>query len=161
MPHTHSWTATAPCSANQSYRNHQKAFESFHTNQRRSRSERARFRLLANGKTAGSAEKEAERRKKEQGRSTYSPQSYKELLQDAVQSIECALDDGVKRMEVDFPTLSGDSERLSPLTSLHMASVLYTAPQQQMDPQNCPCPWLQSCPTDVPFARTCRLQIGI
>lgn len=50
------------------------------------------------------------RREKEQGRSTYSPESYKELVGDAVESVCYALDDGVKRLEVDFPTLTGDSE---------------------------------------------------
>lgn len=69
-------------------------------------------KATAKAKTAESDQKAAKRREKEQGRSTYSPQSYKELLEDAVQSVEYALEDGVKRMEVDFPTLSGDSESL-------------------------------------------------
>ena len=58
--------------------------------------------------------KAARREAKEQGRSTYSPQSYKELVKDAVESIEYALDDGETRMEVDFPTLSGDSKPFLP-----------------------------------------------
>ena len=74
-------------------------------------------KLFARADTAEAEQKAARRRQKERGRSTYSPQSYKELLQDAVQSIEYALEDSVKRMEVDFPTLSGDSEQ--PPADLH------------------------------------------
>ena len=63
---------------------------------------------------AGAAQLDAKavrRREKEKGRQTYSPASYKELLVDAVESVEYALEDGVTRLEVDFPTLaSGDSE---------------------------------------------------
>ena len=65
---------------------------------------------------AGAAQLDAtavRRREKEKGRQTYSPASYKELLVDAVESVEYALEDGVTRLEVDFPTLSsGDSESL-------------------------------------------------
>ena len=53
------------------------------------------------------------RREKEEGRSTYRPESYKELVSHAVESIDYALEDGCKRMEVDFPTLAGDSKTLS------------------------------------------------
>lgn len=69
----------------------------------------------AKPQTAEAEQKAARRREKEKGRSTYSPQSYKELLQDAVQCIEYALEDGIKRMEVDFPTLTGDSKQPSEL----------------------------------------------
>ena len=68
------------------------------------------LRVMATADTVEAEQKSQRRREKERGRSTYSPQSYKELLQDAVQSIEYALEDNVKRMEVDFPTLSGDSK---------------------------------------------------
>jgi hypothetical protein len=71
--------------------------------------------MQVNSSTAGGDTKAARRREKEQGRSTYRPQSFKELLGDAVESIEHALEDGVNRMEVDFPTLAGDSQSLSSL----------------------------------------------
>ena len=77
------------------------------------------LRLLAKANTAEAEQKSARRREKERGRSTYSPQSYKELLQDAVQSIEYALEDSIKRLEVDFPTLSGDSKQSSCSSSSH------------------------------------------
>ena len=54
--------------------------------------------------------KAVRRREKAEGRSTYRPESYKELLSHAVESIGYALDDGTVRMEVDFPTLGGNSE---------------------------------------------------
>ena len=80
--------------------------KSFHHHRRQLTS----LKALAKGGAVENEQKKAKRKEKERGRSTYSPQSYKELLGDAVQSIEYALEDGVKRMEVDFPTLSGDSE---------------------------------------------------
>lgn len=72
--------------------------------------------MQANSSTAEADTKAARRKEKEQGRSTYRPQSFKELLVDAVESIEHALEDGITRMEVDFPTLAGDSKDLRKLT---------------------------------------------
>lgn len=49
-------------------------------------------------------EKDIDRRKA--GRSTYRPSSYTELVDDAVASIVFAVQDDVKRMEVEFPAVS-------------------------------------------------------
>lgn len=68
--------------------------------------------VRAESSTAKADPKAARRKEKEQGRETYRPQSFKELLGDAVEAIEHALEDGVNRMEVDFPTLSGDSYKV-------------------------------------------------
>lgn len=40
------------------------------------------------------------------GRATYRPASFNEMLGDAVQSLRTGLDDGLMRMEVEFPALS-------------------------------------------------------
>ena len=46
------------------------------------------------------------------GRSTYRPDSYTELIGDAVQAIAVGMADGLTRMEVEFPALSNvDGER--------------------------------------------------
>lgn len=74
---------------------------------------RVSFVTRASADTKETDTKAAKRKEKEQGRTTYSPASYKELVTDAVDAVDFALDDGVKRLEVDFPTLSGDSEQLS------------------------------------------------
>jgi hypothetical protein len=41
------------------------------------------------------------------GRSTYRPNSYIELITDAVQSIKAGMAEGLTRMEVDFPAVAG------------------------------------------------------
>jgi hypothetical protein len=40
------------------------------------------------------------------GRTTYRPASFTELVGDAVQSVRCGLNDGLMRMEVEFPSVS-------------------------------------------------------
>jgi len=40
------------------------------------------------------------------GRTTYRPASFSEMIGDAVQSIRTGLDDGLMRMEVEFPAVS-------------------------------------------------------
>ena len=67
--------------------------------------------MQAQPSTASADAKAARRKEKELGREVYKPQSFKELLDDAVEAIDHAIEDGVNRMEVDFPTLAGDSER--------------------------------------------------
>jgi len=81
--------------------------------------------VRAESSTAKADPKAARRKEKEQGRETYRPQSFKELLGDAVEAIEHALEDGVNRMEVDFPTLSGDSELHSTLRKRDMPLSLW------------------------------------
>lgn len=55
---------------------------------------------IDNGETSSSSTD------KSKGRSTYRPSSYTELLTDAVGSIVAAVQDGHKRMEVEFPAFS-------------------------------------------------------
>ena len=43
---------------------------------------------------------------KKAGRTTYRPTTFSELVGDAVQSILVGLDDGLTRMEVEFPAVS-------------------------------------------------------
>ena len=43
---------------------------------------------------------------KRAGRSTYRPNSYSELVNDAVEAVVAAVGDGVTRMEVEFPAVS-------------------------------------------------------
>lgn len=43
---------------------------------------------------------------KQAGRSTYRPNSYTEIVNDAIQSVILAMNDGLTRMEVEFPALS-------------------------------------------------------
>lgn len=96
---------------------------------------KAQFKLLASaGSNAQHEQRTARRKEKERGRSTYSPQSYKELLKDAVQSIEYALDDGETRMEVDFPTLSGDSKCLTSRQILNTSARNKLLQSHSMDP---------------------------
>ena len=76
----------------------------------RSRKPCPRARMQAQPSTASADAKAARRKEKELGREVYKPQSFKELLEDAVEAIDHAIEDGVNRMEVDFPTLAGDSE---------------------------------------------------
>lgn len=45
------------------------------------------------------------RESREAGRMTYQPDSFDDLLQDACAAVEAAIDDGQKRMEVEFPPL--------------------------------------------------------
>jgi hypothetical protein len=40
------------------------------------------------------------------GRTTYRPASFTELVGDAVQAVRTGLDDGLMRMEVEFPSVS-------------------------------------------------------
>ncbi len=43
---------------------------------------------------------------KRAGRSTYRPTTYTELVEDAVVAVAAAVDDGLKRLEVEFPAVS-------------------------------------------------------
>jgi hypothetical protein len=58
----------------------------------------------ANG--TGEAETQKKPTDRRAGRSTYRPSSYNELVDDAVQSIVSGLNDGLMRMEVEFPAVS-------------------------------------------------------
>ena len=52
------------------------------------------------------AEKARDVENRKAGRSTYRPSSYTELIDDAVASIVFGIEDGLKRMEVEFPAVS-------------------------------------------------------
>ena len=84
----------------------------------RSRKSFSRARMQAQPSTASADSKAARRKEKELGREVYKPQSFKELLEDAVEAIDHAIEDGVNRMEVDFPTLAGDSEPPAAITPI-------------------------------------------
>lgn len=42
------------------------------------------------------------------GRQTYRPASFKELVTDATTALRSAIDDGLTRLEVEFPSLPGN-----------------------------------------------------
>lgn len=44
------------------------------------------------------------------GRATYAPETFDELVDDASAALLAALDDGLKRVEVEFPALPGDKD---------------------------------------------------
>ena len=61
--------------------------------------------------SAAQAEANAASERSAGGRPTYRPSTYTELVNDACQAIEAALEDGLTRMEVEFPAVSNiDSE---------------------------------------------------
>lgn len=57
----------------------------------------------AGGSTNGGTQNVEDRRS---GRSTYRPSSYNELIDDASQAVLAGLQDGLTRMEVEFPAVS-------------------------------------------------------
>jgi len=57
--------------------------------------------------SAGDASSSSNVEERKAGRSTYRPDSYNELVNDAVQSILLGIGDGLSRMEVEFPSVSG------------------------------------------------------
>ncbi|KAL4447447.1 hypothetical protein ABPG75_004666 [Micractinium tetrahymenae] len=65
--------------------------------QRQQRTERRAWRLRAQAQ---------ETEDKRAGRSTYRPSTYSELVQDAVAAVAAAMDDGLNRLEVEFPAVS-------------------------------------------------------
>lgn len=73
-------------------------------------------RVAAQGQTESTAEAEAlrmptenpERKEREAGRSVYDPSSYDVLCVDVYRSLRDALDDGLTRMEVEFPAAPGE-----------------------------------------------------
>jgi len=60
----------------------------------------------AQANETGEAETQKKPTDRRAGRSTYRPSSYNELVDDAVKSIVSGLDDGLIRMEVEFPAIS-------------------------------------------------------
>lgn len=48
------------------------------------------------------------------GRETYRPKSYSELIDDAVGAVKVALEDGLTRLEVEFPAVSNVDGKLPP-----------------------------------------------
>lgn len=99
--------------------------------------------------------KAVRRREKAEGRSTYRPESYQELVSHAVESISYALEDGCLRMEVDFPTLAGDSEPCF--------TIIIFIPDHILSTPTIPCTWNAWTPPSLisigPWLLTVKLEI--
>jgi len=66
------------------------------------------------------------------GRSTYRPSSYSELVNDALQSMICGLNDGLTRMEVEFPAVSNVDGELRRGPGQHCATHRQSYPANKM-----------------------------
>jgi hypothetical protein len=53
------------------------------------------------------AEQDRPKKRRAPGRQTYRPASFQELVKDATTSLKCAIEDGLTRLEVEFPALPG------------------------------------------------------
>ena len=60
--------------------------------------------------SAAPASSQSASRRSRAGRATYAPATFDELVDDASTALLAALDDGLKRIEVEFPALPGDKD---------------------------------------------------
>lgn len=81
----------------------------FRTN-RRCRLAYAQVSAQERAETVAEAQGTAENIKKRRapGRQTYRPSSFQELVNDATASVRAAIEDGMTRLEVEFPALPGN-----------------------------------------------------
>ena len=61
-----------------------------------------------------SVTEEKAKKRRGPGRQTYRPQSFQELVNDATASVRAAVEDGLTRLEVEFPALPGNIDGKCP-----------------------------------------------